>query len=130
MNEHELAINNIKNSIYKFDKKAELYSNFIYNIKKKGRCEIDLLIYSKNNLFVFEIKSGTKEEKARKQLKFHKIQLVNLKYNLAMKYRFQFENIKFFWIPLKYNLIVNIDNNEQIAFNPTFLENPLLFLLK
>lgn len=83
-----------------------------------------------STLCLFEVKTSVNEADAIKQLIFHKEQLSNMQTRLLLEERTNFSRIKLFWVTDKYNLIVNIETQEQMAFDHTFLENPLNFLTK
>jgi len=129
--EHDLIVQRISSSIKKTNKKIRIFTPFIYSPQRKSNlCEIDLAAFISNKICIFEIKSGSKENKAKKQLEFHKKQISVLRLRIANKYNLVFSAIKSFWVANEYNIIVNIETNEQIVFDPTLIENPLEFLLR
>lgn len=130
--DHQEIINKLREIIEKLSKTNKVYSSFKYKpFKKKYEdAEIDILAIIGCDLYLFEVKSGSKENKAKEQLNFHKEQLINLKNILSLRNKISFSEVRLFRISGRDNIIENVETNEQMAFDPTFLENPLGFLTK
>ena len=127
--DHEEIIKEIKEAILKYTKTLVL-NNFGYSIEERKEIySIDILVLIGFKLFLFEVKTGTKEKKARKQLEFHKNSFMkSQKISLPIKNIF-FTEIKTFWVAYEKDKIINIETNEETTYI-NFINDPLSFLLK
>lgn len=133
MSPHDIIIEKIKEAI-KSKIKPERISKGEFKYKllnNKEEYKIDLLVQLGDTLHIFECKTGYKLEKAKKQLKFHKSSLLNKKVNIPLIWGGDlspFSKIQAYFVSEEYNIIIKIDTNEEIVFDPIFLEDPIPFL--
>lgn len=126
---HEGIIDEIKKAIFK-KTKANITDNFCYSIEKRKEIfYIDLLVLISFTLILFEIKTGVKEKRARKQLAFHKKAFINSQKRCLPIKNIFFGKIKTFWVSYENKKIVNTKTNEEIEYT-TFINDPLSFILK
>ena len=124
MEEHENVIKEIKKKIKKVYPKARIFENYEY-LFEGNYFYIDLLISIDFTLFIFEIKTGSKEKKARKQLDFHKKAISILQKDLSIR-DILFSKIQTLWVSVKESKIVNTETNKEIYYD-NFLANPIFF---
>ena len=137
---HEILLKQIQEALIKDAKLKKIkikiigIDQVVEGIYHNKRTEhfIDLILLLENRkrgvLFVFEVKTGSKEAKARKQLQAHKSLLLSSRNELAWVEDFDFDTVEIYWISEEQNRIVNMESQHEVAFNPTFLEDPFLFL--
>lgn len=123
----------IKKSLKTYAKNIEGIEEYSYELNIGGHTNkfyIDLLIQVNYMVCIFELKSGSKIRKAKKQLKFHKDTLLRNRLLFSISKKLEpFSEVKTFYVSEKNNFIVNLENEEECVFNPTFLQNPIKFLL-
>ena len=124
---HDDIIETIKEAIRK-QVRITFRKNYVYNLDRDVAFEIDLIVLLNQHLYIFEIKTGIRERKARKQLQIHKSGLKLLQNKLSAKGLF-FSEIKTFWVSWKEEKVVNTITNKETHL-AEFLNNPLPFLLK
>jgi len=104
-----------------------------YAVVRRGKIteiEIDvalILDVSFGVLFIFEAKTGVKEDRARKQLKSYKRFL--LRSRDLLFYVLEFNRVEGYWVSQEENRVVHIESGREIALPPDFLEDPCAFLL-
>ncbi len=123
----------IKKSLKIYTKNIEGIEEYSYELNIDGytnKFYVDLLIQLNHIVCIFELKSGSKIRKAKKQLKFHKDTLLRNRYLFSISKKLEpFSEVKIFYVPERDNIIINLENGEECVFNPTFLQNPVKFLL-
>lgn len=124
---HEEISNTIRNAILKKVSTVAL-RNYTYDPDRGVDLEVDLLVLLNYQLCLFEIKTGSKERKARKQLQMHKTCMINLQNKLSAK-GLLFTEVKTFWVSWNKEKVVNTITNKEVHI-ADFLENPIPFLLE
>lgn len=126
---HEKIIKEIEEAILKVTK-AKTTINFDYKVSNKDTIlSVDLIVLIDFKIILFEIKSGIKERKARKQLLFHKKAFINSQNKGFPIRNVFFSEIKTFWVSYQNRKVVNTETNKAIEYTG-FINNPLTFLLK
>lgn len=124
---HDEIIEEIKVAIIKTNK-ARIWKNFNYSLYTNGEIyQIDLVVLIDFNLIIFEIKTGIKEKKARKQLEFHKKAFIEAQSKIKPIKNIQFSKIQIFWVTYEDEKIVNLETNEEMKYI-NFINDPLSFL--
>ncbi len=127
--EHDKIIEEIISS-FKQKTKITAEKNFTYRIKGKPQeYQVDLLILIGFKLFIFEIKTGKKERKAKKQLDFHKKYIENNQQKIFTIYNLAFSEVNTLRVSKKEDKIINMNLKEETTFT-SFLNDPLSFLIK
>ncbi len=127
--EHDEIINQIEEAILK-NTKAETRANFNYTMEKRSDVfSIDLVVLINFKLFLFEIKSGNKETKARKQLNFHKKAFINSqKQGYPLKRNLLFSEVIILWVSYENQKIINTETNKEIDYR--LWCNPLISMTR
>lgn len=131
--EHQELIKRIIESLRKI-KIDYIYREYPYKIEgSKTVYYMDLLVQIGSTIYIFECKTKGKENKAKKQLEFHKWALENDKtyfYWTKNRRLFPFSSVKCLYISGEKNEIKNIESGYTEILDPNFLNNPLLLLNK
>ena len=104
-------------------------------VRKSSKVEIvvDVVLLLENvksdTLFIFELKSGSKEKKAHKQLVAYSSLILASKEDIAMSEMIRFSRICSCWISEKENRIVIISEGKEQSLSE-FFEFPFMFLLQ
>lgn len=125
-------------TINKINKNVEEYTGekirveFSYEIRKRKKCSeyfIDLVIQVGSNLHIFEIKTGSNINKAKKQLNFHKKNLIENKEELIRSGKLRnYNKVYAYYISERENIIINLENEESYTLDPTFINNPITYI--
>ena len=141
MSSHEELVKHIYNSLLNKAKERRLRLKSldvdrIYTIVRKGKTmtlnmDIALTLESEafGVLFVFEAKTGSQEQKARKQLLGLKKVLLEFRNRLSAFYSLEYAEVKLYWVSDEQNRIVNVETGDETAYSE-FLTDPFDFILR
>ena len=124
---HERIVETVRQAILR-RLRAPIRKNYLYTPEKGVDLEIDMFVILNNIFCIFEIKTGTKEAKARKQLRMHQSCITNLQNDLSSEGLF-FSTVRTFLVSWKEDKVVNTITNKEIHVTE-FLENQIPFLLQ